>query len=165
MNEPLAEMFRYSKWANLQLLDACRELPDEVLDATVIGAYGAIRETLRHIAGGQEDFVSRTRGRQHEGELRPGTSWPGVDRLAEILTRTSDELIAIAESLGEDREIDLPFQGKNYRFPTSFFLTHAVAHGNEHRAQITLMLAQGGLVSPDLDGWAYANAAGYGTEV
>ena len=165
MNEPLAEMFRYNKWANLQLLDACRELPDEALDATIAGTYGSIRQTLRHIAGGEEDFVSRTQGRQHEGELRPGTPWPGFDRLAEVLTRTSDDLIAIAESFDEDREIDLPFQGKNYRFPTSFFLTHAVAHGNEHRAQITLMLAQGGLVSPDLDGWAYANAAGYGTEV
>ncbi len=165
MNTPLAEMFRYNKWANLQLLDACRALSDEDLDATLPGTFGSIRQTLRHIAGGQEDFVFRTHGRQHEGELRPGTSWPGFDRLTEILARASDDLIAIAESLDEDREIDLPFQGKIYRFPASFFLTHALAHGVEHRTQITLMLAQGGLVSPDLDGWAYANAAGYGTEV
>ena len=164
MNEPLAEMFRYNKWANLQLLDACRELPDEALDATIAGTYGSIRQTLRHIAGGEEDFVSRTQGRQHEGELRPGTPWPGFDRLAEILTRTSDALIAIAESLGEDRAVDLPFQSKTYRFPMSFFLTHAMAHGIEHRAQITLMLAQLGQASPDLDGWAYAPTAGFGQE-
>jgi uncharacterized damage-inducible protein DinB len=164
MNTPFAELFRYNKWANERTLVACRDLPDDVLDAPASGTYGSIRETLRHMLGGQEDFVSRTHGRQHEGQLRPGTKWPGFDVVYAIATQTSDELIAIAGALDEDRDVALPFQGKNYTFPLSFFLVHAITHGVEHRTQIGLMLAQQGITPPDLDGWPYATAAGFGRE-
>ena len=32
MNRPLAEVFRYNRWATLRLLEACRTLGDEQLD-------------------------------------------------------------------------------------------------------------------------------------
>lgn len=41
MNRPLAEMFRYNRWANLVLLEACRALPNEQLDARDPGASEA----------------------------------------------------------------------------------------------------------------------------
>ena len=49
MNEPLAEMFRYNRWANLRLLEDCKGLPDDQLDQLVPGPFGSIRSTLLHL--------------------------------------------------------------------------------------------------------------------
>ena len=165
MNGPLAEMLRYNKWANLTLLDACRTLSDEHLDARIPGTSGSVRVLLTHIVGGQQTFVLRTQGRQHEGELSRASDWPGFDTLLDLATRSSDDLIAVAEALDADSDVDLPYLGKVYRYPTSFFLVHAVAHGVEHRTEIKVTLAQRGVETPDLDGWPYSVAAGYGQVV
>lgn len=165
MNRPLAETFRYNRWANLVLLEACRALTDEQLDARDPSASPSVRELLLHLVGGQQTFVLRTKGRQHEGELNRTSAFPGFDALTEIATATSDELIAIAEALEEDRELDLPYAGKRYRFPVSFFLLHALEHGVEHRTEIKLSLARLGVETPDLDAWSYAPVAGFGQEV
>ena len=165
MNAPLAEIFHYNKWANLTLMEACRALADEQLDARVPGISGSVRELLTHIVGGQQTFVLRTKGRQHEGELSRRSQWPGFDTLLDLASRSSDDLIAIAEELVEDVEVDLSYLGKVYRFPRSFFLVHAAEHGVEHRTEIRVALAQLGFEAPDLDGWVYGGAAGFGAEV
>lgn len=54
---------------------------------------------------------------------------------------------------------------ENYRYPKSFFLTHCIAHGVEHRTQIGVMLARAGCETPNLDGWEFAGAAGLWTQV
>ncbi len=165
MNEPLAEVFRYNRWATLTLLDACRDLTDEQLDTRLPGFSGSVREIVLHLIGGQQTFVLRTRGRQHEGELNRASSWPGFDTLREIAATSSDDLIAVAMSLDVGREVDLAYRGSSHRFPVAFFLTHALEHGVEHRTEIKLALAQQGVATPDLDGWEYAAACSYGREI
>lgn len=165
MNQPLAGMLRYNRWANETLFTACHALPDASLDLALAGASGPVRELLVHVVGGQQTFVLRTRGRQHEGELSRASTWPGWETLLALAAQSADELIAIAESLDADVDVDLPFMGKTFRFPRSFFLVHAVEHGVEHRTEIKLILGHHGIATPDLDGWAWAQAAGYGAEV
>jgi uncharacterized damage-inducible protein DinB len=165
MNEPLAELFRYNRWANLRLIDACRGLTDEQLASRAPGASGSIGELLTHLVGGQQTFVLRTSGRQHEGELNRQSPWPGIATVREVALVTSDELVEIAARLEHDVDVDLPYGAKVYRFPTSFFLTHALEHGVEHRTEIRFSLAHLGIDAPDLDGWAYAADAGHGREV
>jgi uncharacterized damage-inducible protein DinB len=165
MNEPLAEMLRYNRWATLRLVEACQALSDAQLDERVPGVSGSVRELLLHTVGGQQTFALRTRGRQHEGELNRGSAWPGWDALVEAARTSADDLIAIAEALHEERPVVLPYAGKRYSFPAGFFLVHAVEHGVEHRTEIKLALAQQGIETPDLDGWSYAEFRGFGTEV
>lgn len=165
MSKPLAEALRYNAWANRELFEACRALTDKQLDTHLRGTSGSVRELLLHIAGGQQTFVLRTKGRQHEDELDRGSDWPGFDRLIEIINHTSDELIAIADELAYDEEVDLPFGGKLYRFPKRFFLVHALAHSVEHRTEVKVALAHIGVETPDLDGWGYSAVRGYGQEV
>lgn len=164
MNAPLAEMLRYNGWANERLLDACRSLSEEQLDARVAGTSGSVRELLVHIVGGQQTFVLRTKGRQHEGELHRGSAWPGFEALAAVLEASNGELIAVAEGLDEDVVVRLPDMGKDYVYPRSFFLVHAAGHGAEHRTEIKVALAQMGVATPDLDAWEWAAAMGYGGE-
>jgi uncharacterized damage-inducible protein DinB len=165
MNQPLVQAFAYNKWANSTLLEACRELSGSQLAARPPGVSGSVGELLTHLVGSQQTFVLRTRSRQNEGELTRESPWPGIDALIEIAGATSDELIAIAGTLTEDREADLAYMGKTYRFPVSFFLTHALEHGVEHRTEIKVALSQLGVATPDLDGWAYATAMGCGRVV
>lgn len=49
--------------------------------------------------------------------------------------------------------------------PKRFFLVHAIAHGVEHRTEVKVALAHLGVETPDLDGWPFAAAMGYGEEV
>ena len=74
-------------------------------------------------------------------------------------------MVSIAEGLDVDTDVDLPWLDKTYRFPKSFFLVHALEHGVEHRTEIKLALAAAGIATPDLDGWSYSAAMGYGQEV
>jgi uncharacterized damage-inducible protein DinB len=117
------------------------------------------------VAGSQQTFVLRTKGRQHEGfELGRDSEWPGIDRLIDVATSTSDELIAIAEAF-EDEQVVLSYIGTRFQFPLRFFLAHAVEHGTEHRTEIKVALNQRGIDTPSLDGWEFATAMGYGAEV
>ena len=165
MNDGLAEVFRYNRWANLRLIDACRSLGDEQLDARVPGTSGTVRELLLHVVGGQQTLVLRTMGRQHEGELTRSSEWPGFDVLRELAERSSDQLVEIAAGLDDDPEVALLYAGRTFVYPKRFFLAHAAEHGVEHRTEIKLALAQQGVRTPDLDGWGYCTAAGYGREV
>ncbi len=162
MNPALVGIFRYNRWANLTLIDACCDLSDEQLDSKLAAASGTLRELLLHIVGGQQTCVLRTMGRQHEGELTRYSPWPGFESLRDIAVRSSDDLISIAESLDADADVELAWRGTSYRFPKSFFLVHAAEHSVEHRTELKLSLAAVGVETPDLDGWAYAAAMGYG---
>ena len=165
MNKSLAEMFRYNAWANRELFNACRSLTQEQLDTQIQGISGSVGELLMHIAGGQQTFILRTKGRQHEGELNRQSDWPGIEAVIEIAINTSNELIAIAEELEDDDDVELPYLGKAYRYPKRFFLAHAMEHSTEHRTEVKVALAQIGVETPDLDGWFFAEAAGYGQVV
>jgi uncharacterized damage-inducible protein DinB len=164
MNEPLANMLRYEKWATLTLLEACRPLGPDQLDTTGAGTSGTVAQLLTHVVGGQQTFALRTRGRQHEGELHRWSPWPGIDALVELATIACDDLIAIARSLDSDADVVLPWQDRRPVFPRSFFLVHAMEHGAAHRAEIQVALNQLGVTTPDLDGWHWAEAMGYGKE-
>jgi len=80
-----------------------------------------------------------------------------------IARQTSDDLIAIAEALDTDEHVVLPYFGKDFTFPKEFFLVYAMAHSDQHRTGVKLALGVAGIQAPDLDGWAYAQAMGYGT--
>ena len=123
------------------------------------------RDLLSHIVGSELTFVLRTKGRQNEGESRHVDTWPGFEMLREVAASSGEDLIAIAAELDEDEVVALPYQGKTYEYPKSFFLLHAIEHGVEHRTEIKVTLALIGIETPDLDGWFYAPTAGYGREI
>lgn len=164
-NHGIIDLLRYNAWANNALLAACAILTDAQLDHRLAATSGSTRELLLHLVGGQQTFVLRTKGRQHEGELDRTSDWPGFAALQQIASATNRELCEIAEQLNPDAVVNLPYLDRAFQYPTRFFLTHAVVHGVEHRTEIKMNLADLGLGTPDLDGWGYGEAAGYGAEV
>ena len=166
MSDALADCLRYDRWASLALVDGCRGLTEDQLGLRATPSSRSVAELFQHLAGSELTFVLRTKGRQHEGESRHlEGAWPGFDAVRDVLASTGDELIAIAASLDEDELVVLPYQGKRFEYPKGFFLLHAFQHGVEHRTEIKVTLALNGIDTPDLDGWCYSEAAGYGREV
>jgi uncharacterized damage-inducible protein DinB len=163
LNLGLVEALRYNKWANQRLLEACHDLTEQQLELRL--AAGPIRELLLHLVGAQEDYVHWTQGRPHESTLTRTSAWPGIGHLVDLADRTSRELIMIAEELDPDSDVRLTHHGSVHVYPKRFLLTSVVEHGVRHRTEITLTLASMGISTPDLDGWAYGRAAGYGAEV
>ena len=163
MNTPLAQAFRYNKWANECAIDACRALTDEPLDEHLQGAEErTIRLTLFHVAEGQLDFLSRING-QAQDWTRP-RAWQGFDALEKMAATGNDALIDVAEAMTLDTDVVVPYMDKRPVFPKSLFLTHAFAHGVLHRTEICVMMRSLGVAPPNLDGWEYAAAAGFGQD-
>lgn len=165
MNEALVEVLEYNLWANQTLFEACRALDNATLQERPAGISGAIGELLMHIVGGEQTFVLRTKGRQHEGEFNRRSAFPGFDELLRLSEESAHQLMAVARELEDGAMVGLPYIGKVYRFPVRFFLAHAVEHSMEHRTEIKVGLLQLGIETPDLDGWQFAAAKGYGEEV
>ncbi len=97
MSESLVEMFRHNAWANQRLLDACEGLSDAQLDATVVGTFGSIRDTLVHIVGAQERYVAALAETGPVSVIREREPFPGVAELREAARTSGDALVELAE--------------------------------------------------------------------
>ena len=57
--DTLTTLYRHNRWANLRLLERCAGLSDEQLDATLLGTFCSIRDTLQHIVTAERSYLSR----------------------------------------------------------------------------------------------------------
>ena len=156
MTTGLPDFFKYNLWANLRLLDACAQLTDAQLDATMIGTYGSVRETLMHLFASEEGYVRHFTGTSPAPQLREFTTIPGLDELRRRAELSGTEMIAIAEQ----RDLNEVFylDDGTYEAPAIIVLIQTINHGIDHRSQIATLLSQQGIELPPLDGWAYNDA-------
>src|SRR5262245_29770766 len=89
----LLELFRHSNWATLQLIELCKALDVELLDAAQPGANESIGTTLWHFVAGEEGYLSAL-----TGEPRPlSTGRPTLGELAERVRRLGPRWEEIAD--------------------------------------------------------------------
>jgi uncharacterized damage-inducible protein DinB len=167
MTGTLLELFRHKTWATLRLIEYCQTLADEHLDATVPGTFGTIRETLRHLVGADEGYLSiLTRTRLSEplpdgliklDELPDGPI--ALDELAERIRRLAPRWERLAEDPDiAGREVTT---SDGWRVPGSIPMAQAIHHADDHRSHILSILGARGLPVPEpngLDIWGYAEA-------
>src|SRR5215204_3824806 len=93
----LTTLFAHNVWANLKLLDFCEHLSDVQLDATAIGCFGSIRDTLQHIIGAEVSYVQRVNGKL---PAAPASSeqFPGFAVLKDAVRWAGDELLQLVLS-------------------------------------------------------------------
>lgn len=158
MSTGLSDVFRYNRWANLRLLDACAELSDAQLDATMKGTFGSVRETLLHLCASEEGYARHHQftGPAPTPRLADYTTFPGFDELRRRVAHSGDELIAVAQQ-GDLNRILLLDNG-TYEAPVISVLIQAINHAIDHRSQIATLLSQQEVEPPELDGWAYNDA-------
>ncbi len=99
----LAALFEHNLWANRIILEECAKLSDEQLDATMPGIYGSIRDTLKHIFGAEERYVTRLRNLPRAALSREREPFTGFDDLRSAGESSGQALIEIAESAKPER--------------------------------------------------------------
>ncbi|MDQ6693958.1 MAG: DinB family protein [Chloroflexota bacterium] len=156
----LAALFKHNAWANLKLLDFCEGLSDSRLDATAIGCFGSIRDTLVHIDYSEADYVNLVNDK-----------WPAVppeeDRftgfavLKDAVGWAGDELLQLAISARADTIVRVERPGEPiFEYPLAGFMVQVLNHSTEHRTQISTIITQLGLEPPAMTGWKYMREMG-----
>lgn len=154
LSDTLTALFRHNRWANLRILDLCAGLSSEQLDATLVGTFGSIRDTLQHIVTSEQSYFSRIRtGRPAR---RPRDAPPmTMAEMADSVRQTGAGLIEWAPKVQTDDTVRVDWEGTPRDVPKTIILTQVINHATEHRAQIMAILTQIGIQPPDLDGWSY----------
>jgi uncharacterized damage-inducible protein DinB len=155
MADLITSFYRQNEWANLALIEQCRPLTDEQLDATVEGTFGSIRDTWEHIVRA-EGAYARQLGVEPETVLERGAGWPGWDTLTEAVKAAADALVEAARQdsettvrVGSDRQYDVE---------ASVVMIQAFHHGTDHRSQINTILTSLGFSPPEPSAWEWAEA-------
>ena len=155
----VTDFYRQNEWANLMLIDACRTLSDEQLDATAVGTFGSIRDTLRHIVSAEGGYAHEL-GSEPARRLRRDDPWPDFDALADIASAAADALVAAGDT-APDRIIRVgPEGGEQYDVEAAVILIQAFHHSTEHRSQILTILTMLGVEPPEPSGWDWGLATG-----
>ena len=160
MNDVLVTLFRHKTWATLRLIEHCRGLPDELLDATVPGTFGSIRDTLRHLVSAEEWYFWILTGERLSEGLNDGPA--ALEELARRIRQLGPRWEALA------RDEDLPTRevtpDQGWHLPAAIPLAQAIHHADDHRSHVLSILGARGLDVPEWDVWAYATSAGLSHE-
>jgi uncharacterized damage-inducible protein DinB len=155
----LPNFFKYNLWANLCLLDACAQLSDTQLDATMTGTYGSVRETLMHMLASEEGYTWTLTEKRPTTPLRDLKNFPGFDELRRRAKESGETLITFAEQVEQGRLSEiLHLDGGTYDAPVFIVVIQAINHTIDHRSQIATLLSQQGIEAPALDAWGYNDA-------
>ncbi|MCJ7733572.1 MAG: DUF664 domain-containing protein [Anaerolineales bacterium] len=150
-------LFRHNLWANTQLFEVCAGLDDQQLEKSIVGTYGSIRETLKHIANSEYSYWHRIKTGQPFRGAKDAPSQTIADLQTSIQV-SGKGLIEIAPTVEADDSVEVDWDGTPRSVPCTIILTQAINHATEHRAQIMATLTQLGTQPPDLDGWSYLDA-------
>jgi uncharacterized damage-inducible protein DinB len=158
MAHALHDPVRHNAWATARLLEFCRGLDEQILNATVPGTYGTITATFRHIIDCEIEFLYALLGGESALPWRFGEA-AGLDVLVE---RAALLATAWEGFLAGDVDGDRPLaaQEGNGTIPAGVVIAVVLYHGSEHRGQICTILGALGHQPPDLTPWAYAIASG-----
>ena len=155
----LATLFAHNVWANLKLLDSCEKLSAAQLDATAIGCFGSIRDTLLHIINAEISYVKRVNDKQPPTPL-PADQFPSWAVLKDAVRWTGDELLQLALSARKDTIIRQRPPRPHIEYTLASLMVQAVTHSTEHRTQISAIITQLGMEPPDMSGWNYMEETG-----
>ena len=152
--DTLTTLFRHNRWANVRILERCAGLTDEQLDATIVGTFGSIRDTLQHIATAERSYFSRiSTGQPYR---RPEDAPPlTMAEMTESVRTSGSGLIEWAPKVQAADTVQVNWEGAPRDVPKTILLTQAINHATEHRAQIMAILTQLGIQPPELDSWSY----------
>jgi uncharacterized damage-inducible protein DinB len=162
----VVEFFRHNTMMNERLLEACRPLSPEQLDATATGTYGTIGATLVHIANAQEGYAARFLGTERPERL-DDDRFPGFDAVAERFVNGNARLEEAAAKASSEHEVQVTGDDPpgTWRMRAVLILLQAINHGTEHRSQVATILTQLGIEPPEMDGWTYFDNSGQMIEV
>lgn len=153
----MLEFFLYNHWANQALLGICISLSDEIITASIPGAYGSIRDTFAHILKAQISFLKRI----HEVYPEPDFKWEDNPSLSQMMAYEAVLTKALLDTLQRvppTRNVHEEGGGWTFDYQARLIFMSVVYHGIAHRTDITTVLNDKGVSLPELDVWGYQSA-------
>ena len=153
--EEIRYLFRYTDWANAQVLDAAERLSAEELGRDLKNSFPSVRETLTHILFAEWVWLRRWKGESPRGWTGEPLDSADVAAIRErfdhfarerekLLARLSDDALAQPVTYTNTK-------GEQWSYPLGEMMRHVVNHSTYHRGQVVTMLRQLGHGAPSTD--------------
>lgn len=147
-SDPAAILLAHDRWANRQMIDACRTLTNDEFHQSFEMGLGSLHNTLAHNVGvirGWGDFLAGRAQRERLEDQGPFT----CDQLASLLDPISHDFASHTPPTMDAADLVTGERGgKEYSFTRGAVLTHVTTHNMHHRAQCCNMLRQLGQEGP-----------------
>ena len=153
----LVEFVRYNQWANQQLLAICMTLDEDMLTASISGAYGSVLETFSHLLRAEASFLKRIHGTGPQ----PAFKWddgPNLSQLATYATQVSEAFMDTIQHVSPIQNVHEEGNGWTFDYQARLIFMSLAYHGIAHRTDITTFLHSRGVALPELDVWGYQSA-------
>lgn len=146
MQDNIAALFAYERWANRRVLDACRKLTAEQYVAEPVPGWSSVRSTINHIALATV-FNLRTLA-DDEARIPTEAELATVDDAARLLERSCRRVEELSPTLTPEwlnTRVTLRAIGRAFTLPRWAILRHIVNHSSYHRGQVASKLKRFGI--------------------
>ncbi len=149
----LLELLRHKTWATLEVIELCQRLAPEVLDASLPGTYGSIRDTLRHLLRSDAGYFFTV-----TGENTGAPEDAGLGALADSFKQRAGRWEALFQDpTVTDKDVSTRWGTCKALAP----MAQSIHHADDHRTQVLSILGAQGIEVPDLDVWEWGSRSGY----
>ena len=153
MQDDVAALFEYDRWANTKVLDVCRKLTAEQYVAEPVPGWSSVRSTLYHIALATE-WNLRTLAGDLDDSIPTEADLATVDDAAGFLERAYRRFEELRPRLTPEwLNTLLTLRRRDYTatLPPWALLRHIVNHSTYHRGQVASKLKRFGIEQPNTD--------------
>lgn len=150
----IIELYSYDEWANTKILTALGDLENEEYIQDLSSGFKSIRDTMVHLLGTEELWLSRWMGEHGRILLNPEdlpTYSTFVDRGGAFRNQLQVFLVSLTE---EDLLEEISYEtvrGEAYSLELWKQMLHVTNHSSHHRGQVVTMLRQLKKAPPSLD--------------
>jgi uncharacterized damage-inducible protein DinB len=147
MQDDLAALFAYDRWANRMVLEACRKLTAEQYVAEPVPGWSSVRSTVSHIALATE-FNLRTLASDPDDRIPNEADLAKVDDVVQLLERAYLRFEGLRPTLTPEwlnNMLTLHAIGRSFTLPRWAILRHIVNHSTYHRGQSASKLKRFGI--------------------
>jgi len=156
----IIDLYSYDDWANKKLLTAVSQLENEEYIRDLSSSFKSMRDTMVHILGAEELWLSRWMG-EHGRALLNSDDFPTyaslTDRWDDFRNHIDQFLVSLTE---EDLKQEISYKnlkGIPYSLELWKQMLHVTNHSSYHRGQVVTMLRQLKKQPPSLDLISYYN--------
>lgn len=159
MKELLQQYASHNAWANLQLTDIIKQLPDEKINQEIVSSFSSIYKTVLHLWDAESIWWQRLKLVEHIDI--PSQHFTGnFTELQKKLLQQSAQFEQWVAAANEYQLLHVyAYQSsktEQHKQPVSQTLLHLFNHGSYHRGQLVSMLRQLGITKiPSTDFNAY----------
>ena len=147
MQDDIASLFAFDRWANRKIFDACRKLTAEQYGAEPVAGWSSVRSTIYHIASVTEMHLRTLAGDPYDG-IPTEADLATVDDVAPLLERAYRRFEELRPTLTPEQLntlLTLRAIGRTFILPRWAMLRHIVNHSTYHRGQVASKLKRFGI--------------------